>query len=442
MRTICRILVTLVTLFFGGIVPCFSAEEAPSLEELETRLAQMATVSDLVTYAYRKNPSIQAAREAWRATVENYRVATAYPDPQFMVTYFPEPLETRLGPQDWNATLSQMIPFPGKLTKAGEVVKVDASIARLKLDKAVQDNVVAIRASFHELWYIREAQRVAEHNAQLLDHLRKVGETAYAEDRAALVDMVRAQSQVGQLRYDVLLLEELELTEITRLNGLLNRPPDAAIGRLEPAPFRPLELKIEELYQLAETHQEEIRMAEFDVAKAGAQVDLARYQNLPDFKLGVFYAAIGNPDVAQDPPDAGDDAIGIQFGVTLPLWFGKNFSRLDRARAEMAKAQALKSARVNDIRTRIHTLFFRLQNARRLMDLYGKELLPQAAQSMEIAETWFQEGESSFADFIETQTVWYNFQLSLIRAQADYGKYLARLEGLVGESLTKIGIKD
>ena len=56
---------------------------------------------------------------------------------------------------------------------------------------------------------------------------------------------------------------------------------------------------------------------------------------------------------------------------------------------------------------------------------------------MEIAETWFRQGESSFSDFIETQAVWYNFQLADARARADYGKYLARLEGLVGQNLTR-----
>jgi outer membrane protein TolC len=56
---------------------------------------------------------------------------------------------------------------------------------------------------------------------------------------------------------------------------------------------------------------------------------------------------------------------------------------------------------------------------------------------MEIAETWFRQGESSFSDFIETQAVWYNFQLAYARARADYGKYLARLEGFVGLNLTR-----
>ena len=43
----------------------------------------------------------------------------------------------------------------------------------------------------------------------------------------------------------------------------------------------------------------------------------------------------------------------------------------------------------------------------------------------------------SFSDFIEAQSVWYNFQLTFVRAKADYGKYLARIERLVGRSLTE-----
>ena len=125
----------------------------------------------------------------------------------------------------------------------------------------------------------------------------------------------------------------------------------------------------------------------------------------------------------------------ILFGLTLPLWFGKNKARMDVARAEMKKAQAAQQDRINDTRTKIRNLFFRLENSRRLMKLYGEELLPQAARSMEIAETWYREGESTFSDFIETQAVWYNFQLAFTRAQADYGKFLARLDRLVGRKL-------
>ncbi len=433
-----RIWVVAVLFLMHGVgdlsSPSYAAETI-SASELEERLTQTVSLGDLIALAYRENPSIRAAHESWKAIVEKYRLDTALPDPQLNVTYFPEPIETRLGPQDWNLTLSQMIPFPGKLSKAGEVVQADARIARLKLDQTVQNVIVSIRQSFHELFYIHAAKTAVKENMELLDHMRKVGETAYAEDRAVLMDVVKAQTQVGQLRYDMLLLEELELTEKTRLNGILNRAPDAPFGPLAAEAFQPVGSTLEELYQLAEVHQEEIRIAGVEVEKADVKVDIARYQNFPDFKFGLFYASIGDPDVPQDPDDAGRDAFGVQAGLTLPLWFGKNKARMDVARAEMKKAQAAQQDRINDTRTKIRNLFFRLENSRRLMKLYGEELLPQAARSMEIAETWYREGESTFSDFIETQSVWYNFQLAFARAQADYGKFLARLDRLVGRKL-------
>lgn len=426
---------------------CFLPESSPAqmissdppesdLSVPEARIAEQATLGDLTMVAFQNNPGIRAAREKWRATIESYRINTAYPDPQLMVTYFPEPIETRLGPQDWNASLSQMIPFPGKLSKAGDVVAADARIARLSLDKTVRDVGVSVRESFFELNYIRTARQIAEQQIQLLDHLRKIAETAHAADRAAFVDVVKAQSQAGQLRYDALLLRDLEETEISKLNSLLNRAPGAGIGSLQSPEFQPLSVRLEEIYRLAEANQEEIRITETRIEKADARLGLARYENLPDFKVGLFYAGIGDPDVASPPRDAGDDALGIQFGVTLPLWSGKNKGRVAKARAELAASQSARSAQVNDTIAQVRAIYFRLENARRIMGLYEENLLPQAAKSMSLAEAWFQAGESGFSDFVETQSVWYNFQLALARARADYGKYLARLEQLVGHSLT------
>jgi len=402
-----------------------------------SNLDRTATLSDLISYAYRENPSIVEARESWKAVVENYRLTTGYPDPELKFTYFHNPIETRLGPQDWTASLNQKIPFPGKLTQAGKVVEAEARVAHIKVDRTVKAVIASVRESFCELLYIRKAKRVVEQNLRLLKHLRKLSETGYARDRAALMDMVKAQSQLGQIRYDGILLEELELTEKTRMNGLLNREPDAGIGRLVEGGFQRVVFSLKGLYRLAEANQEEIRMARALVERAGARAELARYENLPDFNLGVFYSGIGEPDVPNKPSGSGSDSLGFQVGLSIPLWFEKNRGRVARAEAEIRKTQAAKEVSINEIRTKVHSLFFRLRNARRLIELYRDEMLPQAVQSMEIAETWYREGESSFSDFVETQAVYYNFQLSLARARADYGKYLARLEQLVGQTITK-----
>ena len=432
-----------IAAFASFVLPCgpghadTPSPALPSAEELQHRFAHSFTIQDMIAYAYSQNPDIAADRAAWRAKLEGYRIVTGLPDPQLTATYFPEPLQTRLGPQDWNLSLSQKIPFPGKLSKAGEVVKTEAHMARLQLDKTVRRIAADIQASAHELIYIRAAKKIAVQNAALLDQLRGAAETAYADDRAALVDVMKALSQAGQLRYDALLLDELELTEMTRMNGLLNRPPDAVFGEIARPDGHALDHSLDELYQLAAAYQEDIRIADHGMNRAEAQLDLARYRFYPDFNVGLFYASIGDADTPQRPPDAGRDAVGVRLGLTLPLWTAKNRSHVSQAEAGRAKAEAVRQSRVNASRTDIHTVYFRLQNARRLVELYQQDLLPQAASALQTTEAWFREGYAEFADLIEAQSTWYNFQLTLARAQADYGKHFARLEALVGYPLTR-----
>ena len=83
-------------------------------------------------------------------------------------------------------------------------------------------------------------------------------------------------------------------------------------------------------------------------------------------------------------------------------------------------------------------MYFRLNNSERIIKLYQENLIPQALGAIELSETFYKEGESSFSDFIETQSVWYNFQLTLARAESDYGKSIVRLERLVGRDITHL----
>ena len=412
--------------FFAHTGMAFPAETG--VEDLGKKLSEGCSLSDLVTYAYKTNPSIKSARDNWRGIIGRYRVETAFPDPEVTSNYYPKPLMA-----EYDLMISQMIPFPGKLSKAGEVVEVEIQMARLELDKALRDVVVGIRESYHELLYIKDAKKVVALTRDLLEHLRKVGETAYAQERTTFFDMVKAQSQLAQLQYDAVLLEDLEQTEKAQLNALLHRPPGSEIKLLSGEPLPPVVYKLEELYGLAHKYQEEIRLAEIQIHKARARIGLAKYEYLPSFRVGLSYAK-GNPDMV--PPEF-RDSVGVQFGLSLPLWLDKNAGRLQEARAEEQKALSMKATQINQSNAMIRNLYFRLQNAERLIRLYRDQLLPQAARAMEIAETWFREKQGSFSDFNETEAVYYNFQLSLARAKADYGKYLAQIERLCGLSLTR-----
>ena len=408
------------------------ADDMERVEDIEIRFSEKLFLSDLLTYALLTNPSITASKESWKAAIESFRIGKSYPDPQLMTTYFPAPIETRLGPQDWSLTLSQAIPFPGKLTQQGRILEKDEKISKFKLDKTIKAIVESISASFYELIYIQNAVRIAKINFNLNQELLKISENAYADDKALFYDISKAQAQTAQIQYDILLLEELEQTEKTRINTLLNRDPDASLGTAQDLTFRQVVYGLKDIYELSQTNMEDILIADEKIQKADEVIKLSEFENLPSFKLGLFYAAIGDPDVPTPPPDAGDDALGIQFGLNLPLWFGKNKSRTLKAVAGKQKASAEKTAMINKTNAQISRLWFKLQNSKRLISLYKGNLIPQSLKSVQTAETWFREGEGSFSDFLEVQATAYNFQLSLARAKTDYGKTLIRLEQLAG----------
>ena len=440
-----KIIASLILFCLSILLPFNSFSFADSKEELtkiEKRFEEDLFLSDLLKYAYGSNPSIRASKESWQIFIETYHIGKSYPDPQLMTTYFPSPIETRLGPQDWNLTLSQAIPFPGRLTQKGKVLEADTKISKLKLDKTISNILTSLSASFYELIYIQKAIGIAKANFNLNRELVKISENGYAQDKALFYDISKAQAQTAQIQYDILLLEELEITEKTKINTILNRDPGAAFGKARELVFRDVVYTLDEIYDLSMTQQENILIADEKVRKFEEAVKLSRYESLPSFKLGLFYAAIGDPDVPNRPKNAGDDAFGVQFGLNLPLWFGKNKSKTSKALAAKRKATADKAVIKNKIKAQISRLWFKLQNSKRLITLYEKELIPQSLKSVQTAESWYREGEGSFSDFLEVQATAYNFQLSLTRAKTDYQKTLVKLEQLTGSVLDrKIGAK-
>ncbi len=413
------------------------AGDREMLEQIEERLSGDLSIPDLLVYAYESNPRITSSKESWKGFIENFRIGKSYPDPQLAITYFPSPIETRLGPQDWNLTLSQAIPFPGRLAQKGKVLEADAAIAKLRLDKSVKTLVRDVTVAFHELAYIQAALEIARANLGVNRQMMEISQNAYARDKALFYDVSKARAQAAQVEYDLLLLQELEQTQKTRINTLLNRTPEAALGRARSLPPREIVFSLDEIYGLALVHQEDILIADETLNRSREAVRLAELSTLPTFKLGLFYAGIGSPDVAAPPSNAGDDAVGVQFGLNLPLWQGKNKSLKLKAQAEKEKARADKTDVVNTLKDRISRLWFRLRNSGRLISLYRDELIPQVRAQVETAQTWMDQGEGRMADFLEIQSTAYNFELSLERARADYGQALVKLEQAAGVILDR-----
>jgi outer membrane protein TolC len=421
-------LIAAVTLFF-----LFPARGS-SADDITPENESVVTLQSLIKDALKESPKINEARYRWEAAIEKIPQVGSLPDPMVSFTYFPEPIETRLGPNDSRIMLSQMVPYPKKLSLKEDIAVDEVRIAELFFNKDIRNVITSLTESYFELLYIQKVLKLTEQNKDILEQLSKIAATDYAADSTTLNDVLTAQSNLAQLNYDYLLLLELKETETAKISGILNRSPESAIGELEAVTVE-FGYDINEVYELFKKNQEELKIIDANIKKAEKAEELADLSSYPDFKFGLLYSQIGTPDGAMQPEDAGRDAYGVTVGITLPIWSDKNNSKVREKALKKRAMMERKSSHINMTNSKVKALYFKMTNAKRLMELYEKTLIPQAETTMTKAEEWYKKKNSSFAEVLETQSVYYNFSISYQRAAADYNKYAVKLKNLMGIKL-------
>jgi cobalt-zinc-cadmium efflux system outer membrane protein len=340
-------------------------------------------------------------------------------------------------------TFTQRIPWPTKLLHAGNVAEEGARIAALLYSSAVRDVLVDTRISYLEYGYLTRARSLVEQNVAIAERLAGLGEDLFSKDEALLMDVLKAQSQLAQLRYDLITLAELTSAERTRLNALMDRPPEAPLGAPSAAPFPRVSTSIEELYELASRYREELRIADRRIEQARAKEALAASQFAPDLTIGATYVRIGeNRPPIMVPPDSGQDASGVMLGLTIPLWVNRHTAEVREARADRDAAILAKAQAWDETFSALKDAYFKLTNAERLVLLYRDSLVPQAEQVLLSAEERAREDRMRLGDYLEAQTVWLNFTLARERALVDHDQAIARIERLTGTVLTPAPERD
>jgi outer membrane protein TolC len=430
-RTVRLACILVLAAALGTVAGAAAAE--PAVPAAASASGAVVDIDELVRTAVENNPAVKAARAAVSETAARSRIERTWSDPSLKTTWWRENAGAEM-PGIVEVMLEQEIPFPGKLGAVGRVREAEEAAARSEAARAERDVTLRVRESAAEIGYLRAALQIAAGNRELLARLRGAGEAGYAAGRSALADVLRAQSQESQTAYDGHVLAELERTELARLNSLLSRPGATAVGRIELHAGRPLGVGEEQVQQLAADGREEMRLARAGSERAAAQRRLATFESLPGLMLGVGWMQ----QQALDAMEAGGQ-LKLEFGVSLPVLFGKNAARRDEARSGVERAAALERQALDEGRAEVAEAWFRLRNAERLIGLYRDALLPQARAALELADTWYRAGQGSFSDYVDAGALWYTFQLALARAGADREKYLARLEALAGRPLTAPG---
>lgn len=397
--------------------------------------ATPGTLGDFLRTAFERNPGVAAARQEWKAALDQVPQARALPDPMLTYGYFLQSVETRVGPQKQRLGVSQSFPWFGTLGARGDAALAGAEVARQKYVATLQKVYREVSTAYAEYYYLGSSIGIVGDNLDLLRQWEEILRSRYSTGTARFSDLIKIQVELGKLQDRVTTLQRQRPTRRARLNALLNRsartpiPWPRALPEVS-APDVPDSLEARLIRQ-----NPELRALRAVVEKESHGVDLAKKSGLPSFTLGLDWIQT-DPREVTGLADNGKDPVMAMVGVRLPLWRGSVSAGVRQAQARRSAAQENLVDRGNSLETDLEEGLFRFDDADRKIRLYRDSLVPKVRESLDAAYSAFESGQGSFLDVIDAERILLEFRLVLERARADQLQARAAVDALIGEGDT------
>jgi len=419
--------------------PATSTRPASPADRLVETLQEPA-LATLAREALDRNPGLAAAAARARAARQQAPQARALPDPVLGATGYLAPPETRVGPQRVMATLSQRLPWFGKLGLREQAALQQAEALEADLEARRLDLVTEVRRLHHEIAFLDAARGILETDRETLIHYEELARARYASGIGLDQGVVRIQAEITRDETRLLDLDTRRAAAVASLNALRDLPQETPVGALQlpvapPEPLPPFEA----LRAQALAARPELEGADAGIRRADTMIEMARKEYKPDLTLGISYTAVGRrTDPAgrlQPPPDDGSDVLGVNLSLNLPLWRGRLRAGVEEAAERRLDAVERRREAVAAIDRGLGELDERVRLSAEQLRLFEGVLLVQAEQSLQSAEAGYAAGTLNALDLLDAERVLLDVRTGTERARADHAIALARLEGTVGAPL-------
>ena len=389
-------------------------EGAPFLERQE-----------LIRQVLERNPTLRAARYAWRAALARYPQVTALDDPMFGGGVAPRSIGSSRVDNAPKFDLSQKLPFPGKLRLRGEVALGEAE-ASAHDHAAVRLRLATMASLLFDDYYLaaRSLEINAEHVA-LLEAFQRIATVRYEAGEASQQDPIQAEVELTHALHREIVLETARRITAERINALLHRPPDRA---LPPPPTQAVilagvaEAPGQWIRQALESRPE-LAAAEARVVAEEARLGLAWREYFPDFTVTGSYNRLWQERDLQP-------FVGVQ--LNLPLRLGRRKAAVEEARARLEQARGQRLAIEDEVRLSVQSGADRLAEAGHVARLFRDRLLPAARDQIDAARAGFETGRNSFLALIDAERNLRNVELGYQEALANQGRRRAEFDRALG----------
>jgi outer membrane protein TolC len=392
------------------------------------------SLGEAISIAQENNPEILAAKKNRDAVQSKAIKISTWPDPQIELMYEQIP---QSGGNLNDASMkmygvSQMIPFPGKLTLKRQSLEDAVKRADEKLKAKEQEIASKVNATYYTLYYIEKSIGINKENQKLLRKFSKIAEAKYVVGKATQHDALKASVELSLLNNELITLEQKKETAQAKLNTLLNQEIRRSISIPSDLTITDLDLNPQQLEELALKNRPELKAMWHALEKSKKEGTLARLDYLPDFKLKVLQ---------REMRTTGLDGWNVSLMLNLPLWFWKKNAAVSFADSRKDEAGASYENLKNKVIFEVQEAYVRSDSARRSVELFKNEVVPQARQALKSAIRAYESDKINFLTLLNGQQTLLRSRLKYYEAFRNLGARIAELERIVGVNFDKQGGK-
>lgn len=326
----------------------------------------------------------------------------------------------------YSGSVSQRLPWPGKLSLDESVARAEAEATRSDFEATRRD--LALTASLLYDQYFVTARSLdinAEHVALLRD-LKAAAIAQFESGRGSAQDPLQAEAELAHLEHDAIVLGSERDITVAQMNELLHRDPESP---LPPPPkdltvvAAPDEHDVSRLEADATRDRPDIESARAHVRAEEARAARAERESYPDFTVSTSYSSMWvMPEHRW--------MVGLSFN--LPIQRGVRSGAVEEANASRARF-ASDAARLTDkAKTEVVVDMKRLEEASHVLRIYEERLLPIARDQIDAARAGFIASRNDFVAVVDAERNLRSVELDYQMMRANFDERRAELERAAG----------
>lgn len=386
-------------------------------------------LNNYLKIAAENNPGLKARFSEYLAALEIVPQVKALPDPQVAFGYFIQPVETRVGPQQFKISASQMFPWIGTL-KAKENLAIQAAKAKLEAFEEVKSKLFnEIKSTYFNTYFNHKAIEITIENIDILNTFRKLANIKFESGLVSAVDEYRIEIEIGELENHLALLKDQQMVLEVMFNNLLNRDNKNPVSVPELLWNDNFPLTKQAALDSINLLNHQLLSLDFQQLALQFRQEVASKMGKPSFKIGIGYTIVGKGDNNM----MGTDAFMFpNVGISIPLYRNK-YKAMVQEVVYLAEAKENEKAdKTNMLETLFENGWKEYLDAGRRIELFTSQLI-LAKKSTRILETDYATGNKNFEEVLRMERKVLKFNLELEKARADKQAAIAFINYLRGK---------